>query len=99
MMQGDQTEQPLEPPSKTDTFSKCWLCEKPSEMMPCTFCERGVCEMCVRQCDKCFGVFCSCCATVKYDRHEDRAMCLGCNHEELKKRRTRATPAQPILKG
>jgi hypothetical protein len=80
-------------PSSNYTLSKCWVCEKQSETMPCTFCERGVCEMCVRQCDKCFGVFCSFCATVKYDRHEDRALCLTCNAEDIRKNKMRVAPA------
>merc|ERR550519_3201443 len=85
--------------TNNSTSNKCWICEKPTEIMPCAFCERGVCEMCVRQCDKCFGVFCSCCATVKYDRHEDRALCLGCNAEDIKKRRVKTIPSAGLWKG
>lgn len=83
--------QDTKPNQRTSNY-KCWLCEKFTETMPCTFCEHRICEMCIRQCDRCFGVFCSCCTIVKYDRHEDRALCLGCNNEETKKNRVRAVP-------
>ncbi|KXJ18735.1 uncharacterized protein LOC110231866 [Exaiptasia diaphana] len=99
LMQSQQNQHPDESSSSPMTSSKCWLCEKHYETMPCAFCERAVCEMCVRQCTKCFGVFCSCCATVKYDSHEDRALCLGCNSEELKKKRVKAVPCHRVWKG
>ncbi|XP_031565778.1 uncharacterized protein LOC116300942 isoform X2 [Actinia tenebrosa] len=84
-----QHSQQSQPGTATPSYTSCWVCAKQSEIMPCTFCEHGVCEMCVRQCDKCFGVFCSFCATVKYDQHEDRALCLTCNAEEIKKNKMR----------
>lgn len=99
LMQSQQIKQTQQPSSNNVTFNKCWLCEQPSETMPCNFCERRVCEMCVRQCDRCFGVFCSCCATVKYDQHEDRALCLGCNSEEFKRRRVKAVPVHRVWRG
>lgn len=75
------------------SFSVCWVCYQPSEIMPCAFCEHSVCEMCVRQCDRCVGVFCSFCSTINYDNHEDRPLCLTCHNEELRQRRLKADNA------
>lgn len=83
----------------------CWVCQQCKETMPCAFCEHSVCEMCVRQCDRCFGVFCSFCSTINYDSREDRPLCLTCNAEEFKRQRRWELPtsAAPwngnILKG
>ena len=65
--------------------------------MPCAFCEHSVCEMCVRQCDRCFGVFCAFCSTINYDNHEDRPLCLTCHNEELRLRRNRAANVGDVL--
>ncbi|XP_068683257.1 uncharacterized protein [Montipora foliosa] len=76
-------------PDQTGTvcFSVCWVCCQQSEAMPCAFCEHSVCEMCVRQCNQCVGVFCIFCSTINYDNNEDRPLCLTCHNEELKWRR------------
>lgn len=81
------------PLSTTTSFENCWVCQKASETMPCAFCEHSACEMCVRQCDKCLGVFCGFCSTINYDRRDDRPLCLTCNAEEL--RRSRGTQSAP----
>ena len=75
------------------SFSVCWVCYQQSEIMPCAFCEHSVCEMCVRQCDRCVGVFCSFCSTINYDNHEDRPLCLTCHNEELRQSRLKADNA------
>ncbi|EDO41261.1 predicted protein [Nematostella vectensis] len=69
----------------TNSTSKCWVCQHAKETLPCAFCEHGACEMCVRQCSKCFGVFCSFCSTIIYDHCEDSALCLTCHAEEFRK--------------
>lgn len=81
---------PLPSLTATITSSPCWVCHQQRESMPCAFCERNVCEMCVRQCDRCFGVFCAFCSTINYDNHEDRPLCLTCHHEELRQQRSKA---------
>ena len=83
-------------PSTTMISSLCWVCHQQKESMPCAFCEHNACEMCVRQCDKCFGVFCAFCSTINYDNHEDRALCLTCHHEELRQQRNRAPQTGPV---
>lgn len=83
-------------PMTTITSSLCWVCHQQRESMPCAFCEHSVCEMCVRQCDRCFGVFCSFCSTINYDNHEDRPLCLSCHYEELRQQRNRAVQAGSI---
>lgn len=83
-------------PTTTITLSLCWVCHQQKESMPCAFCEHNVCEMCVRQCDKCFGVFCAFCSTINYDNHEDRPLCLTCHHEELRQQRNRAAQTGPM---
>ena len=85
--------QPLLDPTVTTSLSLCWVCNQQGEAMPCAFCEHSVCEMCVRQCDRCFGVFCSFCSTINYDNHEDRPLCLTCHNEELRLRRNRMVNA------
>lgn len=83
-------------PTAAITSSPCWVCHQQSESMPCAFCEHNVCEMCVRQCDRCFGVFCTFCSTINYDHHEDRPLCLTCHHEELRQRKSRAAQAGAV---
>ncbi|XP_002732973.1 uncharacterized protein LOC100371400 [Saccoglossus kowalevskii] len=59
----------------------CWICHQPSDTIPCSFCEHQSCELCVRQCERCCGVFCSFCSTVNYTGKHDKPFCLGCNTE------------------
>ena len=80
----------------TVSFSACWVCQQQGEAMPCAFCENSVCEMCVRQCDRCFGVFCAFCSTINYDNHEDRPLCLTCHREELRIKRNRGANAGAV---
>ena len=82
----------LQLPMTTSCF-QCWVCRQHGEPMPCAFCEHNVCEMCVRQCDRCFGVFCAFCSTINYDNHDERPLCLTCHHEELRWQRSRAVQA------
>ena len=84
---------PLLQPRATTASELCWVCHQQSESMPCAFCEHNVCEMCVRQCDRCFGVFCAFCSTINYDNHEDRPLCLACHHEEMRQQKSRAAQA------
>ena len=74
---------PLQP-AVTSSSCQCWICHHYGDSMPCAFCEHSVCEMCVCQCDRCFGVFCAFCSTINYDNHEERPLCLTCHHEELR---------------
>ncbi|CAH3175988.1 unnamed protein product, partial [Porites evermanni] len=55
--QGDDDSQPSLKPATVSSL--CWVCHQQGEEMPCAFCEHNACEMCVRQCDRCFGVFCT----------------------------------------
>ena len=80
---------PLQP-AVTSSSCQCWICHHYGDSMPCAFCEHSVCEMCVRQCDRCFGVFCAFCSTINYDNHEERPLCLTCHHEELRWQQNRA---------
>lgn len=95
LLMNSQRNQSRDPgPSQTDqsaviSSSLCWVCHQQGEAMPCAFCEHSVCEMCVRQCDRCFGVFCAFCSTIKYDNHEDRPLCLTCHNEELRLQKLR----------
>ena len=81
---------PLQP-AVTSSSCQCWICHHYGDSMPCAFCEHSVCEMCVRQCDRCFGVFCAFCSTINYDNHEEHPLCLTCHHEELRWQQNRAT--------
>ena len=82
----------LQSPLSTSTsFENCWVCQKSTETMPCAFCEHNACEMCVRQCIKCLGVFCGFCSTINYDHRDDRPLCLTCNAEEMKRRQVAQT--------
>ncbi|XP_078001147.1 uncharacterized protein LOC144453689 [Glandiceps talaboti] len=63
------------------TIGDCYVCHRPTETIPCKFCERNTCEMCIRQCERCCGVFCCFCSTINYRGRYDRAFCLSCNTE------------------
>ena len=80
--QGDDVSQPTLKPATVSSL--CWVCHQQGEEMPCAFCEHNACEMCVRQCDRCFGVFCTFCSTINYDNHEDRPLCLTCHNEDMR---------------
>ena len=63
----------------------CFICQSEAEeTVPCDFCEHEVCDMCIRQCERCFGVFCSFCSTINYEQKKDRAFCLSCHCERRK---------------
>ena len=53
-----------EPPTVSDK-SQCWVCSTGSAHGPCTYCERAICNSCIRQCNSCQASFCSFCTTVK----------------------------------
>lgn len=45
----------------------CFVCNKEvNSAVPCSYCARDVCDLCVRQCEKCSDVFCTFCTTHKY---------------------------------
>ena len=83
------------PPTST-ALSSCWICQQQGEAMPCTFCDHSVCEMCVRQCDRCLGVFCVFCSIINYDSHDDQPLCLTCHHEAPRKQRSHVSQAGPL---
>ena len=85
--QGSDVDHPSSQPAAALSFSLCWVCHQQGETMPCAFCEHSICEMCVRQCDRCLGVFCAFCSTINYENHEDCPLCLTCHNEELRLRR------------
>lgn len=71
--------------NNSDAFvnAKCSLCTKANiPTIPCSFCETIVCNLCVRQCEKCQDVFCSFCSTYNYETRQDRVFCLSCNRDE-----------------
>ena len=75
------------------TDIRCWVCCGSSASTPCSFCERWVCDGCLRQCDECMGVFCNFCTTNNYEQRFDRIFCLNCNEDELQKRKGLAAGA------
>eukprot|EP00040_Diaphanoeca_grandis_P023757 m.129728 g.129728 ORF g.129728 m.129728 type:complete len:234 (-) comp29421_c1_seq2:475-1176(-) len=52
---------------------------------PCSFCSKGTCRSCLRQCEDCQEPFCTYCSTVDYKLRYDRYFCLDCKEEEEEK--------------
>jgi len=64
----------------------CFVCTQERPTIPCSYCSRKTCEMCVRQCEKCLDIFCGFCSTCNHEIKQDRTFCLTCNTEDIKNR-------------
>eukprot|EP01116_Phalansterium_solitarium_P011212 TRINITY_DN26827_c0_g1_i1.p1 TRINITY_DN26827_c0_g1~~TRINITY_DN26827_c0_g1_i1.p1 ORF type:complete len:164 (+),score=9.37 TRINITY_DN26827_c0_g1_i1:54-494(+) len=62
-------------------LGSCDVCSKQRDVIPCSYCGHAVCELCVRQCEKCHDIFCTFCSTVNYHTKRERVFCLCCNSE------------------
>ncbi|KAL3873810.1 hypothetical protein ACJMK2_036895 [Sinanodonta woodiana] len=59
--------------------SNCQCCKgQAASQDRCGFCEKSVCQGCIRQCQSCSGNFCQFCSVVNYDEVTERAFCLNC---------------------
>jgi len=77
----------------------CYICKAESTQgVKCSYCERDICVLCIRQCDKCKDIFCNFCTTMNYDESNERLLCLGCNSDELSDKKTAilSPPATPM---
>ena len=43
----------------------CWACRQARHLNSCSYCSRGVCDTCTRQCELCLEVFCMFCSSVR----------------------------------
>ncbi|KAK3597840.1 hypothetical protein CHS0354_029411 [Potamilus streckersoni] len=60
--------------------SSCQFCKgQAASQDRCGFCEKSVCQGCIRQCQSCSGNFCQLCSVMNYDEVTERAFCLNCS--------------------
>ncbi|KAK8768014.1 hypothetical protein V5799_005204 [Amblyomma americanum] len=58
---------------------QCGSCHRKCVVVSaCAFCDRTSCEACTRLCVSCEKVFCPLCSVLKYNQHEEYAVCLTC---------------------
>ncbi|XP_060559850.1 apoptosis regulatory protein Siva-like isoform X2 [Ruditapes philippinarum] len=64
---------------KASIVSGCQCCKgQAASQDRCGFCEKSICNDCVRSCTACDGHFCQLCSVMSYDDVVERSYCLQC---------------------